>query len=118
MSLTQDQVNQLQQYVNSGNAAGYYNLLNQYGHQYGNLAYGAATDSGFWGQYANNFLELKAAEYGVNLDRNKLMQELMEADFVARQEAGWEPITTDTIREYHHDIFFHNATKGTEYINV
>ena len=50
--------------VNNGDEATYYTIVAQYGHEYGNLAYQAATDTGFLGIYANNFLEHKLSEAG------------------------------------------------------
>lgn len=72
---------QLKAFQESGDAANYYKTIAEYGHDYGNLAYEAATDSGLWGRYANNHLENKAREYGVSIDRNKIMRELMQADY-------------------------------------
>ena len=109
MSLTVEIQNQLKAYKDAGDAANYYKTLGENGHDYGNLAYEAATDSGFWGQYANNFLENKAIELGVNIDRNKIMRELMEADYVLRDDNHWEPIATDDIRKYHYDVFGFNG---------
>ena len=109
MSLSQTVISQLQAYKDAGNAAGYYSTLAANGHDYGNLAYEAATDTGFWGQYANNFLENKAQELGVPLDRNKIMQELMQADFSARDKRQWEPIPANEIRDYHHEVFDTNG---------
>jgi hypothetical protein len=62
MSLSPEIVVQLTAYKDAGDVAGYYSVLDANGHDYGNIAYEAATDTGLWGQYANNFLENKASE--------------------------------------------------------
>jgi len=80
MSLSQETISQLEAYVQAGNAAGYYNTLAANGHDYSNLAYETDTDTGFWGQYANNFLGNKALESGVTLDRDKIMQEFIQVN--------------------------------------
>ena len=108
MSLSESTISQLQSLKDAGDMASaesYYNILAANGHDYGNLAVQAATDTGFWGKYANNFMELKAQEYGIVIDRDKIMQELMQADFAARENNRWEPIPAKAIREYHHDVF-------------
>jgi Ca2+-binding RTX toxin-like protein len=109
MSSLADINDQLGQYVEQGNAAAYYQALAMYGHLYGNLAYDAATNTGFWGRFANNFLDNKAGEYGVSYDRQKIMRELMESDYAARQANNWEPITGEAIRNYHQDVFDANG---------
>ncbi len=58
MTISQQIQSQLEAYKNAGDAAGYYSTLAANGHDYGNLALEAATDTGFWGHYANNFLAL------------------------------------------------------------
>lgn len=50
MSLSPEIISQLENYKESGDAGSYYNTLAENGHDYGNLAYEAATDTGFWGQ--------------------------------------------------------------------
>lgn len=50
MTLAPEVVVQLEAYKNAGDAAGYYDLLRVNGHDYGNLAYEAVTDTGRWGQ--------------------------------------------------------------------
>lgn len=105
---TQLQV-QLQAYAEAGDTQSYYNLLAENGHDYGNLAVQAATDTGFWGQYANNFMENKASEYGVTFDRDQIAQELMNKDLLYRQENNWEPIPASDIRQYHHEVFNNNG---------
>lgn len=99
---------QLENYKNEGDAANYYRILAENGHDYGNLAYEAATDTGFWGRYANNFLENKASELNVVIDRDKIMRELMAADFLYRVNNNWDPIRANQIREYHHAVFERN----------
>ena len=105
---TQLQV-QLQAYAEAGDTQSYYNLLAENGHDYDNLAVQAATDTGFWGQYANNFMENKASEYGVTFDRDQIAQELMNKDLLYRQENNWEPIPASDIRQYHHEVFNNNG---------
>lgn len=51
MSLSPEVISQLQSYEQAGDAANYYNLLAANGHDYGNLAYEAATDTGLWGAW-------------------------------------------------------------------
>ena len=111
MSLSPEVISQLQSYVQEGNASAYYETLGANGHEYGNLAYEAATDTGFWGQYANNFLENKAQELNLPLDSNKIMQDLLQADFDKRSDPNnnWEPLPSADIRDYHHDVFANNG---------
>ena len=111
MSLSPEIVVQLTAYKDAGDVAGYYSVLDANGHDYGNIAYEAATDTGLWGQYANNFLENKASEYGVVVDRNALMRDLMIADynFRAAPENNWEPIPAEDIRDYHQAVFADNG---------
>lgn len=109
MSLSPELQTQLEAYKDAGDAASYYSTLAANSHDYGNLAYEAATDSGFWGQYANNFMENKASELGIPLDRDKIMRELMQKDFEYRKDNHWEPIPADDIREYHHEVFNNNG---------
>lgn len=98
-------LDQLQSYVDAGDATNYYKTLDAWGHDYGNLALQAATDSGFGGVYANNFMENKAREFGVPLDRNQIMRDLMRADLTARRDALGNAIPTRTIRDYHWQVF-------------
>lgn len=86
MSSLSEVSGQLRDYAQQGNSAAYYSTLASYGHLYGNLAHDAATNTGFWGRFANNFLENKAQEFGASYDRNKIMNELMTADFEAREQ--------------------------------
>jgi hypothetical protein len=108
MTLTVDIQLRLKNYKDAGDAGNYYKTLSENGHDYGNLAYEAATDSGFWGQYANNFLENKSLELGISIDRNKIMLELMDEDYRRREENDWNPISTDEIRQYHYKVFERN----------
>lgn len=109
MTISPEDRQTLAQYVAAGDASGYYTLLSQCGHNYGSLAYQAATDTGFWGQYANNFMENKARELGISIDRDKIMRELMQADFNARALNNWNPIDTSRIRDYHHSVLADNG---------
>ena len=113
MTISNEDIQTLSQCAASGNASEYYALLAARGHNYGSLAYQAATDTGFWGQYANNFMENKARELGVAIDRDKIMRELILADFNARSENGWSPIDASTIRDYHHAVFAENGLPPT-----
>ena len=49
-------ISQLNTFVNNKDYASFYSTLAQYGHDYGNLAYAASTNTGFYGIYANNYL--------------------------------------------------------------
>ena len=63
-TLSQATLDQLNTAKNNGDAAAYYGILAVNGHDYGNLAYQAATKTGFWGIYANDFLAANAGENG------------------------------------------------------
>lgn len=90
VQLTSSQLQTLQQVVNDGNAAAYYGFLAANGHDYGNLALQAATDTGFLGKLANNYLQNVSSDYNVAFDREQLMRNLMQADLKAREaNNGW-----------------------------
>lgn len=122
VQLTTAQLQTLQQVVNEGNAAAYYGFLATNGHDYGNLALQAATDTGFFGLLANNYLLEIASEYNVTFDRTQLMRNLMQADLNARiANDGW-PVSARTIRDYHFAEFEYlgiprNAWTGTIFDN-
>jgi hypothetical protein len=109
LKLTPEQFATLQGFVDAGNATDYYNTLAQAGHDYGNLALQAATDTGFWGTFANNFLEEKAEQFQVPFDRDTVMRDLMERDLAERQQNEGEPLATEIIRDYHHEVFEQNG---------
>ncbi|MDC0598552.1 hypothetical protein OAP18_01720 [Gammaproteobacteria bacterium] len=93
---------------NANDTDAYYAVLSDAGVGYGNLARDAALDQGFFGRFANNFLENKASEVGVpysDQTRDAIMNEIMAADFEKRESKGLYEVDTDDIRDYHHETF-------------
>lgn len=59
MSLSPEIVVQLTAYKDAGDVAGYYSVLDANGHDYGNIAYEAATDTGLWGSMPTTSWRIK-----------------------------------------------------------
>lgn len=60
-TLTTQQMNTLQQYLNSNDVAGFYSTLQVYGDPYGRLGLGVTLNNTWQGQIANIFAESSAA---------------------------------------------------------
>ena len=111
--LNQTQLQQLQQYVDSGDAIGYYNALIDYSVDYGHLGLGAASDgdsgnawADFGGIFANRFLEAKFYEaHGREMlesEKQAVREGLIAADFTYRLDGS---VTGEDIKNYHHEVF-------------
>ena len=90
----------------------YYLEIKKWNHGYGELAYDAAIDQGLLGIFANNWLQRESSSKGIELTdqlRNKIMRQLMEADFKIREKNGGLPATADQIAQYHWDVFEANG---------
>jgi hypothetical protein len=113
-SIGDNELSTLQTYVNNGDRAGYYNQLDQWGYEYGNLA-GAVVDSGFpSGRLANSYLAHTAnSAHGVTIDENVASDigiNLMELDFAARSSPNSStrsgiPLRNEIIQGYHEEVF-------------
>jgi len=108
-SLNVSEILELKQYLNNGDAAGYYNYLASKGSQYAEIAYGAVTDAGFAGIVANNYLESEALERGIILTqelKSSIMQTIMQEDYELRKNPVKNGIlTVEDVSKVHKDAF-------------
>lgn len=109
-TLSEDQMDDLQDRINNGDIAGFYELLDQYGEDYGRLGLGVTENNTWQGQIANGFAESGAMDNGVNIDygsdtwldlNKKLAQRHLDA-YVTNN--GGTP-TWEQIKQYHNEEF-------------
>ena len=117
-SIGDNEIITLQRYVNDKDRAGYYNQLDQWGYEYGNLA-GAVVDSSFAsGRLANSSLVYTASyAHNVTIDASAATNvgiRLMELDFAARSNPfastrSGVSLSNNVIQNYHEEAFIHSG---------
>ena len=111
--MTQALLLELESYVQSNNAIGYYGRLSELGYVYGDLALGVVLNDRALGKVARSFTEAVAIDKaGVTLsgeDWGNISLQLMGQDFAAREAQFYQdpssPIPVDVIRDYHTQVF-------------
>jgi hypothetical protein len=108
LSLTQQQLNILEQHVQAGDRIAYWETLSSYGSQYAELALGVVRHDTSSGATANRYFINEAGEEGVTISNEMLArvgEGLMEADFALRVQEGGRELNVDEIQQYHEQVF-------------
>jgi hypothetical protein len=112
--LTEQDIAQLQQYVDAGDRYSYWKYLEEKGDTYAKLALGVVTNETKEGYIANEFLKDRGDDVGVVIDDQKnwdIGVDLMEADIIARKQliddgkSDGLNIPVEPIYKYHKDVF-------------
>ena len=112
-SLTNSDIETLQDFVDSGNRAGYYNQLSEWGYDYPELAGGVVSENTLSGRLANIHLAETAHRGSVTLNLSQSVQiseNLMQADFALRSapnspSRSGQALSVDDIANYHYEVF-------------
>ena len=119
-TLSQADIDLLEQHVNAGDRIAYYTQLNDWGYRYGGLALQVVLNDGLSGRVANEFFDINAREQGRTVTSQQLGEvsdALFRADFNLRSRQGsasrrgLEESVLD-IQEYHEDAFEDFARVG------